>query len=130
MKKEISELEKIKRDNEKLLKWKEEYIEDFKDSIFRKRDELPKYYKKIKEKNLHAACINSGEIEMQTFKRKIEQCKKEVNIQDEKLQELEYIIRVVNKENWGEPFLGYPKKIRVTHFVCVTHFPYILIFLP
>ena len=62
MKKEISELERIKKDNERWINWKEEYIEDCKDSLVRKREELPKYYKKIKEKNLHAACINSGEI--------------------------------------------------------------------
>ena len=43
MKKEISEFEEITRDNKKLPKWKGEDIEDFKDSIIRKRDELPKY---------------------------------------------------------------------------------------
>ena len=55
MKKEIDE---IKRYNEKLLSWKRRYIQDYKDAVIRARDELTKYYKKIKEKNLHATSKN------------------------------------------------------------------------
>ena len=58
MKKRIDELEEIKSDHENLLKWKRTFIEEYKNELIKTRNELPKYYKKIEEKNLHATCIN------------------------------------------------------------------------
>ena len=72
LKKEISKWERVKKINEDWIKRKEESIKDNKDDLVTRREELPKYYKKIKEKNLHAACINEDEIDIETFKKRFD----------------------------------------------------------
>ena len=72
LKKEISKWERVKKDNEYEIKWKEESIKDNKDDLMTRRKKLPKYYRKIREKNLHAACINEDEIDIETFKKRFD----------------------------------------------------------
>ena len=71
-----------------------------------KREELPKYYKKIKEKNLHAACINEDEIDIETFKKKLDLCKREVSIQEEKMDQMDTINDAMRHEYQAYPMYG------------------------
>ena len=106
LKKEISKWERVKKDNEDWIKRKEESIKDNKDDLVTRREELPKYYKKIKEKNLHAACINKDEIGIETFKKKLDLCKREVSIQEEKMDQMDTIMDAMRYEYHEYPMYG------------------------
>ena len=106
LKKEISKWERVKKDNEYEIKWKEESIEDHKDDLMTRREKLPKYYKKIREKNLHAACINEDEIDIETFKKRLDLCKREVSIQEEKMDQMDIIYDAIRHEYQKYPMYG------------------------
>ena len=106
LKKEISKWERVKKDNEYEIKWKEESIEDHKDDLMTRRKKLPKYYRKIREKNLHAACINEDEIDIETFKKRLDLCKREVSIQEEKMDQLDTIMDAMRYEFHEYPMYG------------------------
>ena len=106
LKKEISKWERVKKDNEYEIKWKEESIKDNKDDLVTRREKLPKYYKKIREKNLHAACINEDEIDIETFKKRLDLCKREVSIQEEKMDQMDITYNSIRCEYQKYPMYG------------------------